>query len=229
MQLKASRSGLPVAFVIRNILSMENEEQILNFVQNVPHASGQNYIIGIRGKVYDFEASAGQVVRFDPGLANGAVYHAPDVWVHVHDAKLDALEDLLEELNGHPVLLLYEFRHDRERILARFPDAVDLKSSDIAQTVDLFNRGDIRLLIGHPGSMGHGLNLQGTCNHIIWFGITWNLEHYDQAVARVYRQGQKNEKVLVYHITAKDTLDEKVMRVLTDKDHDQQKLLMALK
>lgn len=75
MQLKASRTGLPVAFIIRKILSMENEEQILDFVQKVPHASGQNYIIGIRGKVYDYEASAGQVVRFDPGLANGAVYH----------------------------------------------------------------------------------------------------------------------------------------------------------
>lgn len=162
-------------------------------------------------------------------IANGAVYYNSEhEWQPVHEAKLDALEDLLEELNGHPVLLLYEFRHDLERIRARFPFAVDLKSSDVAATVDSFNRGDVRLLVGHPASMGHGLNLQGACHHVIWFGITWNLEHYDQAIARVYRQGQQSEHVYVYHIVTKDTLDEKVMRVLNKKDKTQQDLLKAL-
>lgn len=162
-------------------------------------------------------------------IANGAVYSDPETWYHIHDAKLDALEDLLEELNGHPVLLLYEFRHDRERLVDRFPNAVDLRSGSIAETVESFNRGDIGLLIGHPASMGHGLNLQGSCHHVVWFGITWNLEHYDQAVARVYRQGQQSEKVFVYHLVAADTLDDKVMAVLTAKDRDQQTLLRALK
>jgi len=164
-------------------------------------------------------------------IANGAVYMEGDeekIWVPIHDAKLDALEDLLEELNGHPVLLLYEFRHDRERILARFPHAIDLKSGDIAKTVDSFNRGDIGLLIGHPASMGHGLNLQGSCHHVIWFGITWNLEHYDQAIARVYRQGQESAIVRVYHLLAKETLDEKVLNVLGKKDKTQQDLLSAI-
>ena len=163
-------------------------------------------------------------------IANGAVYiNDKHDWAPVHDEKLDALEDLLEELNGHSVLVLYEFRHDFERIGARFPHAVHLKAGNVSTTIDGFNRGDVPLLIGHPASMGHGLNLQGSCHHVIWFGITWNLEHYDQAIARVYRQGQTSDKVFVYHIIAKDTLDEKVMRVLENKDRDQQSLLFALK
>ena len=181
---------------------------------------------------------AGEVVAANAGaagtkcrqIANGAVYiDGEHNWTPVHDAKLDALEDLLEELNGHPVLLLYEFIHDRQRILDRFPHATNIKSGDIADTVERFNRGDIPLLIGHPASMGHGLNLQGACHHVIWFGITWNLEHYDQAVARVYRQGQQSGKVFIYHLIAKDTLDEKVVRVLTAKDREQQSVLKALK
>lgn len=161
-------------------------------------------------------------------IANGAVYIDEDTWVPVHDAKLDALEDLLEELNGHPVLLLYEYRHDRERILSRFPHAVDLKSGDIGDTVRKFNESSIPLLIGHPASMGHGLNLQGSCHHVIWFGITWNLEHYDQAIARVYRQGQSHGIVYCYHLVARKTLDERVLDVLGRKDKTQQDLLNAI-
>jgi len=161
-------------------------------------------------------------------IANGAVYTDADHnWEVIHAEKLDALEDLLEELNGHPVLVLYEYRHDFERLLRRFPTAVSLKSGDVSAIVDRFNNGDIPLLVGHPASMGHGLNLQGSCHHVIWFGITWNLEHYDQAIARVYRQGQKNH-VMVYHIIAKDTKDEDVAAVLTQKDKTQQDLLKAL-
>lgn len=181
--------------------------------------------------------SSGSIVAANAGaagtkcrqIANGAVYVEEDQWVPVHDAKLDALEDLLEELNGHPVLLLYEFRHDRERILARFPYATDLKSGDVAATVEEFNRGRIPLLMGHPASMGHGLNLQGSCHHVIWFGITWNLEHYDQAIARVYRQGQQSEHVYVYHLVSEGTLDERVLKVLSKKDKTQQDLLSALR
>lgn len=164
-------------------------------------------------------------------IANGAVYIGEGddrTWQPIHDTKLDALEDLLEELNGHPVLLLYEFKHDRERLCHRFPHAVDLKSADVAQVVADFNAGRIPLLIGHPASMGHGLNLQSSCHHVIWFGITWNLEHYDQAIARVYRQGQRSATVRVYHIAAKETKDEDVLAVLTKKDRTQQDLLSAI-
>jgi SNF2 family DNA or RNA helicase len=160
-------------------------------------------------------------------IANGAVYIEDKEWAEVHDAKLDALEDLLEELNGHTILILYEFRHDFERIKRRFPSIASIKDGRIDETVDSFNRGDIPVLLGHPASMGHGLNLQGSCHHVIWFGITWNLEYYDQAIARVYRQGQEHH-VRVYHIMAKKTRDEKVLGVLTKKDRTQQDLLVAL-
>ncbi len=164
-------------------------------------------------------------------VANGAVYKDDTTWVALHDEKLEALEGLLEELNGHPVLVLYEFDHDRQRITDRFRSVIDLKGQTgprMASTLDAFNRGDISVLLGHPASMGHGLNLQGSCHHIIWYGITWNLEHYDQAIARVYRQGQKSDHVVIYHLVAKDTYDEKVVKVLSSKDRLQQDLLMAI-
>jgi SNF2 family DNA or RNA helicase len=94
--------------------------------------------------------------------------------------------------------------------------------------IDSFNAGLLPVLLGHPASMGHGLNLQRSCRHVIWFGIPWNLEHYDQANARVYRQGQTAERVFIYHIVAKGTLDEKVLAVLRSKDRTQQTLLAAL-
>lgn len=165
-------------------------------------------------------------------IANGAVYDSDKVWHPIHDEKLEALEELLEELSGKPALVLYEFNHDRERILNRFGAVPVLGSGtspkQIEDIIGRFNAGEIPVLLGHPGSMGHGLNLQGACHHIIWFGITWNLEFYDQAIARVYRQGQKEARVFVHHLVAKDTLDEKVVRVLDQKDKTQQSLLEAL-
>lgn len=172
-------------------------------------------------------------------IANGAVYHHDEEafgtkrdYVVFHDEKLDALESLLAELNGAPVLILYEFDHDRERILDRLGSVPVLGSglSDkkLDSVIDRFNAGDLPCLLGHPASMGHGLNLQGKCHHVVWFGITWNLEYYDQAIARIYRQGQKAEHVFVYHLVASGTLDEKVLRVLTSKDRTQQGLLSAL-
>lgn len=180
-------------------------------------------------------------------IANGAVYSTKEVfdatiengyvpnrktYVEVHDAKLDALEDLIEELGGKPLLVLYEFDHDRERICKRFPSARVLGSGtspkQLEEIVSGFNAGTIQLLLGHPASMGHGLNLQGSCHHVVWFGITWNLEFYDQAVARVYRQGQQADTVFVYHLVGAKTLDERVVSVLTDKDKTQQTFLTAL-
>ncbi len=169
-------------------------------------------------------------------IANGAVYASLDdperKYATIHDEKLDALEDLLEELNGAPCLVLYEFDHDRERILSRLGNVPTLGSGISGKKLDVlinrFNAGEIPVLLGHPASMGHGLNLQGSCHHVIWFGITWNLEYYDQAIARVYRQGQKSDRVFVYHIVAKDTYDEKVLKTLIAKDRGQQGLLSAL-
>lgn len=160
--------------------------------------------------------------------ANGAVYKNDGTVLGVHDEKLAALESLLAEISG-PVLVLYEFQHDCERIKARFAHAQTLGvGAALENTVSQFNRGHVPLLLGHPASMGHGLNLQGACHHVVWYGIPWNLEHYDQAIARVYRQGQKSDRVFVYRIVAKNTLDEKVITVLGKKDITQQDLLKAL-
>jgi len=172
-------------------------------------------------------------------IANGAVYYKPEDWdgkdipfTELHDAKLDALEDLIEELGGKPVLVLYEFDHDKRRIASRFPTARVLGSGvsqkEMERTIDDFNAGHLPILLGHPASMGHGLNLQKSCHHVIWFGITWNLDFYIQANARIYRQGQQGGSVFIYHLVAAKTLDERVAKVLTQKDSNQTKLLTAL-
>lgn len=164
-------------------------------------------------------------------IANGAVYTGEDYKV-IHEAKIEALRDLIDELAGKPALVLYEFRHDQARLAEAFPMATTLgsgtSSKNLEGIVSKFNAGEIPILFGHPASMGHGLNLQGSCHHVIWFGIPWNLEHYDQTIARVYRQGQKAEHVYIYHLIAKGTLDEKVAKVLSQKDKVQQTLLDAL-
>lgn len=163
-------------------------------------------------------------------VANGAVYNG-DNWTPIHDEKLNALESLLGEISS-PALVLYEFDFDRERIISRFGDVPTLGSGisplKAKAIIEEFNAGRIRLLLGHPGSMAHGLNLQENCHHVIWYGIPWDLELYDQAIARVYRQGQRYDRVMVYHIVAKQTKDEEVMEALTAKDNRQQRLLNAI-
>jgi SNF2 family DNA or RNA helicase len=175
-------------------------------------------------------------------VANGALYGAPvahrpnEKQVHtVHDAKLEALEDLIEELSGQPLLVLYEFVHDRDRIcfhlggeeIPHLGGGVSAKKSN--EIIARFNAGELPLLLGHPASMGHGLNLQGACHHVCFFGITWDRELYDQSIQRVHRQGQKAERTFVYHIVAKNTLDEKVLKVLHRKGKTQNDVLNALK
>ena len=166
-------------------------------------------------------------------IANGAVYTVDKEYRVVHDAKIDMLEELVEELSGDPLLVMYEYKHDMERILAKYPDTPCLGSGTSASkstvAIKRFNAGELPILLGHPASMGHGLNLQGSCNKICWFGITWNFEYYDQAIARIYRQGQESPTVFVYHIVAKNTLDKNVLNVLLDKERSQEKLLQSLR
>jgi SNF2 family DNA or RNA helicase len=166
-------------------------------------------------------------------ICNGAIYtNKEHDWSQIHDAKLDAMGDLIEQLGGAPLLIMYEFNHDRERLLGRFGSAIPVLGGGISigrsnQYISEFNEGKHPLMICHPASMAHGLNLQEACHHICWFGITWNLEYYDQANARVNRQGQKFP-VFIYHILAADTLDDTVMDVLAFKDHSQKKLFASL-
>lgn len=158
-------------------------------------------------------------------MANGAIYTDSKNVLKIHDAKLDALEDLIESANGKPVLVAYWFKHDLERIKARFPYAREIKTSgDIRD----WNSGDILVGLIHPASAGHGLNLQDGGSAIIWFGLTWSLELYQQTNARLYRQGQKNTVVL-QHIITKDTIDERVLMAIAKKEKTQNALIDAVK
>lgn len=157
-------------------------------------------------------------------MANGSVYDEFNDVKYIHDRKLDALEDLIESANGKPVLVYYAFKHDRDRIRARFNAGEINTSEDIAK----WNEGKTQIALCHPASAGHGLNLQyGGCT-IIWFGLTWSLELYQQANARLWRQGQ-NHTVVIHHILTKDTIDERVMKALENKDTSQAALIDAVK
>jgi len=157
-------------------------------------------------------------------MANGAVYDSENKTHIIHDKKLDALEDLIEGANGKPVLVAYWFKHDLERIRNRFPVRQIKASKDIED----WNDGNIPIAVIHPASAGHGLNLQSGGSTLIWFGLTWSLELYQQTNARLYRQGQ-NETVIIHHILTKGTIDEDVMTALTRKEETQASLIDAVK
>ena len=159
-------------------------------------------------------------------MANGAVYDENNNVKHIHYRKLEALEDLYESANGKPVLIFYTYKHDRDRIKALLGQ--DARELDSAQDIADWNEGRIKAAVAHPASTGHGLNLQAGGSTIIWFGLTWSLELYQQANARLWRQGQKNT-VIIHHIITRDTIDEQVMRVLQRKEKGQTALMNAVK
>ena len=157
-------------------------------------------------------------------MANGAVYDSENKAHVIHDKKLDALEDLIEGANGKPVLVAYWYKHDLERIKDRFPVRQIQSSKDIED----WNNSKIPIAVIHPASAGHGLNLQSGGSTLIWFGLTWSLELYQQTNARLYRQGQK-DTVIVHHIITKNTIDEDVLLALTKKEKTQDALIDAVK
>lgn len=158
-------------------------------------------------------------------LANGAVYDENGSVRELHDAKLDTLEDIVEAANGKSVLVFYSYRHDLSRLQKRFPEA---RTLDSEQDIADWNLGQIQIGLAHPASAGHGLNLQAGGHIIIWFGLTWSLELYQQANARLYRQGQKHS-VIIHHLVVEGTVDEDVMAALEQKDTSQEALLEAVK
>lgn len=157
-------------------------------------------------------------------MANGAVYNEEKEVIRIHDRKLDALEDLIEGANGKPVLVAYWYNHDLQRIKQRF-SVREIKNS---QDIKDWNNGEIPVAVIHPASAGHGLNIQFGGSTIIWFGLTWSLELYQQTNARLWRQGQ-NDTVVIHHIIAKDTIDEDVMAALRKKEKIQSALIDSVK
>ena len=158
-------------------------------------------------------------------MANGAVYGEEQSVHRIHDEKLNALEDLIESANGKPVLVAYWFKHDLARIKAKFPFVREIKTD---ADIRAWNRGEIEVGVIHPASAGHGLNLQTGGSTLIWFGLTWSLELYQQTNARLYRQGQKNT-VVIHHIVTKGTIDERVLKALEKKEKTQNSLIDAVK
>jgi SNF2 family DNA or RNA helicase len=158
-------------------------------------------------------------------MANGAIYTDDKNVVNIHERKLDALEDLVESANGKPVLVAYWFKHDKDRIQKRM-EARELKEpQDFAD----WNTGKIPVALIHPASAGHGLNLQRGGSILIWFGLTWSLELYQQTNARLWRQGQQSRTVVIQHIVAKGTIDERILKALEHKDGTQAALIEAVK
>jgi hypothetical protein len=155
-------------------------------------------------------------------------------WAETHDAKLDALEELVDGLQGKPLLVGYDFQHDLAHIQQRFGDVpyigggvTDKRANEI---VDQWNQSKLPMLLGHPASMGHGLNLQsGMCSHVVWFSLTWDFELYDQFIKRVHRQGNTADRVFVYHLVVAGTIDEAVYWALKSKKKGQNALFEGLK
>ena len=163
-------------------------------------------------------------------LANGAVYDDTGAVIPIHSRKLDALEDLIEAANGKPVLVAYWFKHDRTRIAERLQrlqvSYQEIQSSD---SIRNWNAGRLQVGLLHPAAAGHGLNLQAGGSHLIWFGLTWSLELYQQTNARLWRQGQQSETVVIQHLITKGTIDERILKALTQKEQTQTALMQAVK
>lgn len=210
VHMTASEQKLYDQFQKEKILPLVNGK-LTEDVEDADHAVLGATAAALRGKLLQ--------------MANGAVYDDAGNVFHIHDQKLDALEEIVEAAGGDPVLVYYNYKHDLERIRARFPGAATL---DTAEDIRAWNDGEIPLLLCHPASVAYGLNMQEGGHIIVWFGPTDNLELYQQANARLLRQGQ-TDTVFIHHILTDGTPDERVMQSLERKDSVQESLLRALR
>lgn len=175
-------------------------------------------------------ANAASLVNKLSQMANGAVYTDDEDIITFHDKKLDALEDIIESANGKPLLVAYWFKHDYTRIVERLNKiGVKYMKIDSDESIIKWNNREITVALIHPASAGHGLNLQQGGNTMVWFGITWSLELYQQCVCRLYRQGQTEGTVTIIHLITQGTVDEKIMKALSVKDNTQAALIEAVK
>ena len=161
-------------------------------------------------------------------FANGAIYDMDGAVHHLHDIKLDALEEMVEAAGGDPVLVLYAYKHDAERIRERIRERIKCRALDTPEDIDAWNRGEIPAALAHPASIGHGLNLQEGGHIIIWYGLTWSLELYQQANERLNRPGQQHV-CRIYHLILRGTHDERVLKALSNKDKGQAAAIEALR
>ena len=176
------------------------------------------------------EANAASLSNKLSQMANGAVYSDDESIIEIHDRKLDALEDIIESMNGKPLLVAYWFKHDLERISEQLSSLhIPFAKLNTADSISRWNNGEIPVALIHPASAGHGLNLQSGGSALVWFGLTWSLELYQQTNARLWRQGQTADTVVIQHIIANGTIDEQIMKALKTKDTTQATLITAVK
>lgn len=184
-------------------------------------------------EVQDSEITAANAAALSNKLcqmSNGAVYDDENNIIPIHNRKLDALEDIIESANGKPVLVAYWFKHDRTRIAERLNKlGIVYQEINSAESIKNWNNGKLPVALIHPASAGHGLNLQSGGNFLVWFGLTWSLELYQQTNARLWRQGQQSETVIIQHIVTKGTVDERILKALKEKDETQTALMSAVK
>lgn len=212
-----------------------------NIVVQLPEEARRVYTELYNNFIAILEEDRGPIVANNAAVAGnkclqvtgGALYTQHPEWTPLHDAKLDALVDHVGGLTN-PTLILYAFDHERERILAALKDydgayiGKGVNAKQEQQRVDAFNRGDLTWLLAQFSSIGHGVNLQEVAGHVTCYGVPWDLEFYDQAIKRVYRQGNPNARVFVHHIVAEDTIDYRVLRVLASKERGQAALFRAM-
>lgn len=212
---------MPELLSLRTPVSMDADERRL--YREMKH----DMIIELDGEEIDAKNAASLCGKLSQ-MANGALYKDDGLhsFVRIHDRKLDALEDLIESANGKPVMVAYWYKHDLQRIRERFPIAHEIKTTDDIRN---WNNGRLQVALIHPASAGHGLNLQAGGNVLIWFGLTWSLELYQQTNARLWRQGQKAETVVIQHIVTRGTVDERIMEALASKDATQAALINAVR
>ena len=195
----------------------EDEEQLYEELKS-------DFILGLpEGEIT--AANAASLTGKLSQLANGAIYDDEGNIIEFHDRKLDALEDIIESANGKPLLVAYWFKHDLQRIKNHFNVREIKTSKDIID----WNNGNISVAVIHPASAGHGLNLQLGGSTLIWFGLTWSLELYQQTNARLWRQGQTSGTVVIEHIITKGTIDERILKALSLKEVTQNALIDAVK
>lgn len=215
---------------------LDTPERINNIIEiNLPAAATSKYkqlekdLVIELGENDITAANAAVLTNKLLQMSNGAIYSEDKSVVEIHEEKLKALLEIIEAANGKPLLIFYSFRHDFDRIVKFLGDR-KLKAIGLGDSEDIkkWNKGEIPILLVHPASAGHGLNLQYGGNIIVWFGLTWSLELYQQANARLHRQGQK-EIVIIHHLITKNTVDEDVMKALGNKEISQSMLLEAVK
>ncbi|ETI84151.1 TPA: DEAD/DEAH box helicase [Streptococcus agalactiae] len=190
----------------------------------------KEYVLSVLDGLEVTAANAASLTNKLVQLSNGAVYSDDHTVVPLHEQKLDALEDILESANGEPVLVAYWFKHDLARIIGRL-EKLKVKNRVLKTEEDIreWNKGNVSVGLLHPAGAGHGLNLQKGGHHLVWFCLTWSLELYQQTNARLWRQGQESETVVIQHIVTEGTIDEEILKALENKDAQQERLIEAVK